>query len=181
MKLTRRKAIAGGLSAGLAVPLFAALAFRDRQGGAVEERLVFDPQLTSGRRFASAGERAGGTARAIEGDATRLAVEMLGSRPGLLAGISEWPAALAITEAAATFGYRPAMTLRGGDAGCSAFTENSQWLDLSHIVVGAQGNWAEAFARWAVDPALEPVAPATTAAILGRQAIASGWLLIKAD
>ena len=95
MKLTRRKAIAGGMSAGLAVPLFAAL--------------------------------------------------------------------------------------RGGDAGCSAFTENSQWLDLSHIVVAAQGNWAEAFARWAVDPALEPVAPATTAANLGRQAIASGWLLIKAD
>jgi hypothetical protein len=177
VKATRRELMAGGVLGALAVPTVAGLAsWRWRHGeGAV---LLHDPSLAAGRRFAEAGRAAGGQVLALEGDAIRLAQQVLAGKPALIAGVSRHAEALLVEEAAAEAGYRRVVALEGRARGCTAAECRPGWRALGRMAEGAGDAWAEALAEFA----LHPRASVATRALPDARpdpAMALGWLLAR--
>ena len=183
MRATRRGMMAGGLAGALAMPTVAGLAsWRWQQGIGPERgsRLLFDPTLEAGRRFAEAGRRAGGTVLAMEGDPVRFAQDVLREEPALLAGIGRHADALLVEEVALEAGYARIATLQGS-ARCTAADCRPGWQALGRMAHAAGPHWPEALAAYAARPESADSAP-PPATILrparsGEQAFA--WLLVR--
>ena len=171
---TRRAAMLGALS----VPTVAGIAtWRWRHGEL--SRLVHDPALAAGRRFAAAGQAGGLPSRTIEGDRIRFAREVLSARPSLVAGVTRHADFLLIADVAREAGYLEAAVLNTRAGRCSGAQCRPGWLALGRMSKTAGTEWAEALATYAIDPS-RAMARASTGSWFGGKdnGLVLGWVLV---
>lgn len=173
--LTRRGALAGAL----AVPTVAGLAqWRWRFGDNFV--LLYDPALSSGRRFAEAGRAKGGEVLALEGDRIRLGRAVFERRPALVAGVSRHADALLLEDVAREAGYHRVAALQGRGTTCAAGQCQPGWQALGRMAGAAGSGWVEALADYATGPdrgtAIKAL-PATGP--VGDRGLVTGWVLVR--
>ncbi|WP_126173143.1 hypothetical protein [Altericroceibacterium xinjiangense] len=179
IRATRRQAM-GGLAGALAVPTVAGLAgWRWQRGEG--SRLIHDPALEAGRRFAAAGAARGSRVQAVEGDRIRFARTLLEENPALIAGVTRHADALLIADVAREAGYTSVATLHGRAGACTGNECAPGWTALGRMAQAADSNWVEALADYAANPEMRAQTLASASAMpRSDRGLVLGWVLARA-
>ncbi len=172
---TRRAALLGALS----VPTVAGFAGWRLRHGEVS-RLVHDPALAAGRRFAAAAKAGGAPSREVTGDRIRFAREVLQARPSLIAGVTRHADFLLIADAAREAGYAEAAVLDTRAGRCSGAECRPGWTALGRMSRAAGTEWPEALANYAIDPSRVTARASTGSWFDGKDSgLVLGWVLAR--